>query len=410
MRISSDILISGGGIAGLSAAAAFGSAGFRVICVDPAKPVTSHHEAGVDLRTTAILQKAIVLLSNAGLWERLLPYASPLSTMRIINAKAANTPHSPLQVETSRDFMSLDVPIQDGTSQTADPFGWNIANWILRKEILARLKELPNVDFYSGQYCQSLITRDNNALVTLSDGLQICTKMVVAADGRNSFIRQNLGIGVCVTRYEQKALAFSVTHPIPHNNTSTEIHFRGGPFTLVPLPDVNKSPASAIVWMDKSTEINRLNALSADAFKAELDRRSCLILGPLTPITKISQWSIISQIADRMYGPRTALIAEAAHVVPPIGAQGLNTSYTDLSVLLDLAKENPDAIGDEQMLLRYHHKRHLDVKLRMAGIEFLNRASIASSPSWQKLRGIGLSAFHDIPIIRQKLMKLGLGL
>ena len=236
-----------------------------------------------------------------------------------------------------KDFNAADISDQ--------PFGWNLPNWLLRREILARLTDMPNVSFRPGTATTGLFTREAQALVTLSDGDQIAARLVVAADGRNSTMREALGIAVKTYRYGQKALAFAVTHPVPHDNVSTEIHRSGGPFTLVPLPDRGGLPASAVVWMETGPEIARLAALPVAEFEAAINARSCQILGPLTLASRLTPWPIISQIAARMAGERTALMAEAAHVVPPIGAQGLNMSLGDLRVLLDLAQANPADLG-----------------------------------------------------------------
>ena len=319
-----DIIISGGGVAGLTAAALFGSEGFSVLLCDPAPPVTNGDDDGADLRTTAFLQPAQALLRDAGVWARLSDHAAPLQIMRIVDA-GGPTPEPRI----IRDFDAADI--SDG------PFGWNLPNWRLRREMVARLADLPNVDFRPGVGTASLLTRDAEALLTLTDGTRLRTSLLIAADGRNSPMRSAAGLGVKTTRYGQKALAFAVTHPIPHENVSTEVHRKGGPFTLVPLPDRDGLPCSAVVWMEDGPEALRLFHLEKDLFLAALQERSCGLLGPLTLATRRSIWPIITQIADRMAGERIALIAEAAHVVPPIGAQGLNMSLGDLACLRDLA-------------------------------------------------------------------------
>ena len=395
-RETTDILISGGGVAGLTAAAAFGSAGFRVICVDPEPPVTRMEDAGADLRTTAFLQPSIPVLQAAGLWDRLDPHAAPLQVMRIIDAGGEHP--DPRIV---KDFDAADISDQ--------PFGWNLPNWLLRREMFARLSDLPHVSFRPGLATTRLLTRESEALATLSDGTRIAARMVIAADGRNSTIRDSLGIPVKTTRYGQKALAFAVSHPIPHRNVSTEIHRSGGPFTLVPLPDRDGMPCSAIVWMETGPNVERLVNLPVPDFEAEMNPRSCHILGPLTLLSRRSVWPIISQIADRMAGERTALMAEAAHVVPPIGAQGLNMSLADLRVLLDLAQDNRADIGNAQMLDTYHRKRHLEVQARVTGIDALNRASMMGAQGLRDLRATALNALYSVAPIRKTLMRAGLG-
>lgn len=388
-----EVLVSGGGIAGLIAAAAFGSAGHRVVCVDPAPPVTEEAAEGSDLRSTAFLRPSIAVLQAAGLWDRLSPHATALQVMRIIDA-GGKLP----QARLARDFDAAEISDQ--------PFGWNLPNWLLKREISARLAGLQNVRFLPGTGTAGLLARDSEALATLTDGRRIRAKLVIGADGRNSPVRESLGIGTRTLRYGQKALAFAVTHDRPHDNVSTEIHRSGGPFTLVPLPDRDGKPSSAVVWMERGPETARLRALPREDFEAELNRRSAGVLGLLTQATRLTEWPIISQIADRFTGPRTALIAEAAHVVPPIGAQGLNMSLADLAALLDLSAEDP---GSAESLAAYERRRRPEALARLIGIDALNRASMISARPLRDLRAAALGGLYAVAPVRRFMMRAGLG-
>ncbi|SDI66556.1 UbiH/UbiF family hydroxylase [Salipiger marinus] len=391
-----DILISGGGIAGLIATAAFGAAGFRVLCVDPAPPVTTRESEGSDLRSTAFLQPAQAFLAQAGLWDRLAPHATPLQVMRIVDA-GGEFPEPRL----SRDFNAADISDQ--------PFGWNLPNWLLRREIAAHLADLPGVTFRPGTATTSLFTRDASARVGLSDGRRVEVRLVIAADGRGSPMRQAAGIPVRTTRFGQKALAFAVTHPLPHDNVSTEIHRSGGPFTLVPLPDHEGRPSSAVVWMEEGPKAEALMTLPPEAFEQEMSQRSCHLFGPLTLASRRTIWPIIAQEATRLTAQRLALVAEAAHVVPPIGAQGLNMSLADMRVLHDLASTSPDRLGAPEMLDAYSRARLPDIRARLAGITALNRASMLSAPALRDARAAALNLLYGAPPVRRTLMQLGLG-
>jgi 2-octaprenyl-6-methoxyphenol hydroxylase len=392
-----DIVVSGGGIAGLTAAAAFGAQGLSVLCVDPAPQVTTRDAEGADLRTTALLQPARHVLDAAGLWQRLAPHGTALEVMRVVDAGGEFA-----EPRVTEDFRSSDV--------SDLPFGWNFPNWLLRRELLAALERLDTVDFRSGVSTTSLLTRTGEARVGLSDGTRIRARLVIAADGRNSPMREAAGIPVRTTRYGQKALAFAVTHPIPHENVSTEIHRSGGPFTLVPLPDYEGRPSSAVVWMEDAPRAAELAELDTSAFEDEMSTRSCHLFGPLKLASRRTLWPIISQQAERMAGERVALMAEAAHVVSPIGAQGLNMSLHDLACLLELAKADPNTIGDAKMLAAYHRARHRDVSLRVTGIDLLNRASQASARPLRDARAAGLKAIYGLKPVRHTLMQMGLGL
>jgi 2-octaprenyl-6-methoxyphenol hydroxylase len=130
-------------------------------------------------------------------------------------------------------------------------------------------------------------------------------------------------------------------------------------------------------------------------------------MGQLTPVGGRQAWPIVTQVADRITARRTALMAEAAHVVPPIGAQGLNMSLRDLQAMIDLASARREEIGGESWLLAYARAREPDIRLRALGIDVLNRASIGGLGP---LRALGLRAMHDVAPVRHALMRLGLGL
>ncbi len=393
MTEKTDILISGGGVAGLTAAALFGSNGFRVICVDPAPPVTSRDTEGADLRSTAFLQPSVQVLERAGVWHQLAGHATPLQTMRIVDAG----PDGP---RNSRDFDASDI--------SELPFGWNLPNWLIRRELVARLEQLETVSFRPGVGTDRMLARSTGAKVWLSDGRSVQADLVVAADGRGSALRSAAGIEVTTKRYGQKALAFAVTHQLPHENVSTEIHRTGGPFTLVPLPDYEGKPSSAIVWMEEGPKAQALYELDETAFNAAIANRSCGLFGPLTLASRRSIWPIISQIAHRFSARRLALVAEAAHVVPPIGAQGLNMSLADLQSLLDLSAKHP--LGSDAMLDAYDSARRRDVKLRVSAIDLLNRTSQSDMDWFRELRSWGIGAIHDAKPIRKTLMQMGLGM
>jgi len=393
-RIEADVLVAGGGVAGLTAAAALASAGLRVICVDPVPPVTSAEAEGSDLRSTAFLLPALDLLDRAGLRARLAPHAAELKVMRLADAGGAEG-----VIRETVDFVAEEVG--------AAAFGWNVPNWLLRREMVARLAELPDAELRPGVRVERVTPRTDATLVALSDGTQARVALVIAADGRDSAVREGLGIGARRWGYGQKALAFTVAHERPHEGVSTEIHRSGGPFTLVPLPDRDGAPHSAVIWMEAGPRAAALAAMDDAAFARALQRRSCDVLGALRPAGPRRLWPIIAQVAGRLDGPRAALIAEAAHVVPPIGAQGLNMSLADIAALLDLAQAG--GVGAPDLPGRYHRRRYGDMLLHVAGIDALNRAAIAGARPLRDLRLAGLRAVAGIAPVRRAAMRLGLG-
>ncbi|WP_102109825.1 FAD-dependent monooxygenase [Oceaniglobus roseus] len=392
-RTDTDILVSGGGIAGLVAAAGLAHRGFRVCVVDPVPPVQTEEDPEADLRSTAFLQPARALFERLGLWEALSPEATPLRALRVIDTQGW-----PPQERIRRQFEPADL---------GEPtFGWNIANWRSRAVLARHLEGLENVDLRLGVGFAALLTRTAGAVVTLTDGSRVDAKLVVAADGRNSPVREAAGIGAHSRTYGQSAIVFSVAHDLPHDDVSTEIYNAGGAFTTVPLNDHEGRPASAIVWMNDNARSAELAAMSPEACGAEATLRSVGVLGQMRLLTPRRVWPVITRTADRLTARRTVLIAEAAHVLPPIGAQGLNTSLHDVATLLDCLGEDP---GAPEGLERHARIRGRDVTVRAGVIDLFNRVCRSDFDAVVRLRSAGLRAVHDIAPIRRGVMRAGLG-
>ncbi len=396
MRIQTEILISGGGVAGLIAACVFAAAGFETLCVDPVPPITSPSTKGADLRSTAFLLPSVDLLAQSGLWESLSPHAAPLKIMRILDSGGEAG-----VVREQADFLASDLGVE--------AFGYNLPNTLLRKAMLEFLSKFSNFQLLAPETTGKITPRSTGALLQLASGDQVQAQLVIAADGRNSPLREQLDIDVKTWRYGQKAVVFNTRHTKPHQNISTEIHRSGGPFTLVPLADPHRS---AIVWMERGPKAAELFSMDETSFNQALNQRSCGTLGAIELEGKRAIWPIIAQRAERLNGPRTALIAEAAHVIPPIGAQGLNMSLADLATLSELvfqARNQGQDIGAPALLQAYHRARWPDIARRIAGVDLLNRSSMAEQPFLKDLRRTGLKYLHGIKPLRNELMKRGLG-
>jgi len=390
-----DIFIAGGGLAGLTAAAAFGQSGFRVVRAYPAPP-PAPGAATADRRSTAFLRPARTLLETIGLWDDLAPHATALDALRIVDTEG----WPPVARET-RTFQPRDLG--------AETFGWNLPNALARRAMQDAVATMPGVTLIWSAGFRQILTRTSEVRVTLTDGQRIAARLAIAADGRDSALRTAAGIGTRTRRYGQRALAFTATHARPHDNLSTEVNNQSGAFTTVPLPDIDGAPASAIVWMNGGRRTRDLAAMSTDDFNAEMTARACEMLGPMRRATPLAQWPIVTRTADRLTAERVALVAEAAHVLPPIGAQGLNTSLHDIAALHALVAADPQTLGQPEALARYEATRARDIAIRARVIDLYNRLCQSGEAPVQALRRAGLRMVHDLPPLRKTVMQAGLG-
>tara|TARA_R110000751_G_scaffold74819_5_gene151136 strand:- start:4199 stop:5452 length:1254 start_codon:yes stop_codon:yes gene_type:complete len=408
MMQETEILIAGGGIAGLSAAARLAADGHQIVIVDPAPAQNAQNnapadDAATDLRTTAFLKPGIDTLTYADVWDDMQTSGAQLRVMRIVDAGGVE--------RTARETADF-----NGAETSDGYFGWNITNIAAKAALLRKIATLDNVrlinDCRVTGYTPPTAAGPGPAIITLSDGQKFATSLVLAADGRNSTLRNLAGIRFNRWSYDQDALVFAVTHHTPHDNISTEIHRSGGPLTLVPMPDHNGKACSSVVWMVPHARATQLAAMDDAALARALTRDTMNLFGPVEIVTQRAVWPMVAQIAHRLTAPRLALVAETAHVVPPIGAQGLNMSLHDIETLakqIDLAKlENKD-IGSDELLHRWERRQLPKTIARVGGIDLLNRAAMAEPEFLRDLRYAGLCAINHIGPLRRLAIKAGIG-
>ena len=394
-----DIIVVGGGIAGLTTMSLLSKLGFKVLCVEPLRPPAQSKLQTSDLRSTAYLVNAVNLLKEAGLWQNLKEHAEELKIMRICDA---GVPSETIR-ETSFSSKEVGLPY----------FGYNIPNWFAKKSILSSINSFNASKIMFGVKAVGLINRIDEAILKLSNGKMLSAKLIIGADGKDSDIRFLSNINLKKWDNFQDAIACMVTHENDHEGTSIEILETGGPCTLVPLKSLSDGKfRSAVVWMETRTQAKRLMHLNEKDFSNKLSERTKFLLGKCKLDTKRTIYPITSQIADKFYEGRVALIAEAAHVMPPIGAQGLNTSFEDISMLVKLLKKaiatNSD-IGAPSLLREYGSIRRRITKSKMIGINLLNNTSKSNSLLTKRLRKLGLGLINRNTILKTSLMKAGLG-
>ncbi|HZP20236.1 MAG TPA: UbiH/UbiF family hydroxylase [Bauldia sp.] len=373
-----EIVVAGAGPVGLAAAISLHQAGRDAVLVSPQRPA--------DERTSALLAGSVAFLESAGIWPGVLAQAAPLASLRIVDA--------------TRRLIRAPEVLFHAAEIDLDQFGFNVANRDLIAALEATAERLGLRRIAAA--VEDARWDEDAAILALSGGGTIAAKLVVAADGRRSRLRELAGIGTDEWRYPQAALVANLGHARGHEDTSTEFHYEGGPFTLVPLP----GRRSSLVWVDEPAAIDRAAALPPAELAATVEERSFSLLGEVAIDGSLQVFPLSGMTAGSVRSRRLVLVGEAAHVVPPIGAQGLNLGYRDVAALGRLLAGAGDPGGDD-LLAAYERARRADVLTRTLAVDALNRTLLTGFLPAQALRGAGLFLLDRVPALRRAVMRQG---
>ena len=383
---SFDIAVVGTGPAGLAAALALAGLGARVVAIGAAT-------VNRDTRTAALFGGSITLLDNLGVGEVCRQAGEPITGIRIIDDMGS----------------LLRAPEVTFTATEADleRFGYNVPNACLVEALRARAGELPHLTLVDAN-AEEIVVGDTGAEIHLADGRALAAKLIVGADGRQSLCRQAAQIPVKTWTYEQSALACTFAHQRPHGGISTEFHRPAGPFTVVP----SRGNTSSLVWVERPDVAKVLAALDETGFRPALERRLQGMLGAVGDIGPRGVFPLTGMAAQTAGRNRVALVGEAVHVIPPIGAQGLNLGLRDAACLADCVADALATGGDiaaPAVLEAYGRMRRTDIASRIWTVDLLNRSLLSSAAPVQALRGIGLHILKNVGPLRRFAMREGLG-
>jgi 2-octaprenyl-6-methoxyphenol hydroxylase len=379
-----DVAVVGAGPAGLIAGLALAETGFSTSVIGP-RPNPN------DSRTAALFQGSIELLKRVGAWPQIAVASEPLDAIRLIDATGA------LIRAPEVTFRASEIG--------QDAFGYNVPNAVLTAE-LERLA-VERVTRIITPAVARIETGSDGVSLETADGATFTATLVAAADGRASPCRAAAGISVRQWSYDQAAIVCGFTHTRGHKRISTEFHRRAGPLTIVPGP----GNSSNLVWVETKAEAERLAALPDAEFISELSRHLAGLVGTITAINPRNMFPLSGQTADPLAKNRIALIGESGHVIPPIGAQGLNLGFRDAATLADIAADARTAgedIGGDKAMAAYDKARRPDVTSRVWTVDVLNRSLLSQYTPVHMLRGLGLFALSTVAPLRHRLMREGM--
>ncbi len=379
---TAEVAVIGGGPAGLVSAIALALAGVETILFAP--PPEDDH------RTTALLAGSVTALATIGAWEACQPHAAALVCIRVVD-------------DTHRLLRAPEVAFS-AAEIGLEAFGYNIENRHLIVALYQRAAQL-NIRHVA---TPALSVASDPAGVRIEyAGGAVRVRLAVGADGQRSLCRAAAGISTTRRTYPQTALTLNLAHARSHENASTEFHTESGPFTLVPLP----GRRSSLVCVLDPARAAELFATEPDELAVALERRAHSILGPMQVEPGCGLFPLAVETAHSFARDRIALVGEAAHVVPPIGAQGLNLGLRDAATLAEIvadARREGTDVGSPDVLARYEAQRRADVTSRRIGIDLLNRSLLADFLPIQGARGLSLFLVDRIGPLRRALMREGI--
>jgi 2-octaprenyl-6-methoxyphenol hydroxylase len=389
-KLSHDVIIIGGGPAGLSMACLLGQKNYRVACIDREPPDIQALES-FDGRTTAISCGSRQVLEAAGVWDHMSNKGCPIEIIEI------------------SDGDSPTLVTFDHRNVGQDAFGWIFENRDLRRALFAQANQDKNVDHIAPAQISNMESHPDHIAVTLSDGREFSASLLIGADGRQSTVREWAGIGNRAWSYEQHAVICTVRHTHPHKNIAIENFRPEGPFAVLPMNDDDQGHRSSVVWSLHGPIKDSLLHASDEVFSTALNARFPDFYGSVKCVSKRAAYPLGLIHAHNYTAHRVALIGDAAHGIHPIAGQGLNLGFRDIACLAEVITSYDD-IGSAPCLAAFERKRRPDNMAMAATTDILNRLFSNNISPIKGLRRAGLRIVDKTKPVKKFFMKQAMGM
>jgi 2-octaprenyl-6-methoxyphenol hydroxylase len=394
------VCIVGAGPVGGTLACRLAMAGVATAIVDRAPLPPMEHPA-FDGRAYAIAASPRRLLEAAGLWDKLPQPTCPIRDIRVTDGRVGR-PASPLHLH----FATRDLGAEAG------PFGWMVEARSLRVALNAHMAALSALRIFAPARAD-VERQPDGVVVRVAGGPDIACRLVIAAEGRGSALREAAGIPVTRLPYGQTGIVCAVAHERPHHNVALEHFLPSGPFAQLPMCAAADAPhVSAIVWTERDRLARIILGLDDARFAREVGRRLGDHLGAVRPIGRRWSYPLEAMIAHRYTDTRLALVGDAAHGIHPIAGQGLNLGFRDVEVLaglvIDAVASGVDP-GAPALLARYQRQRRPDNLAMLAATDALDRLFSNDRRVVRMARDLGIAAVHRVPPLKRMFMRQAMG-
>lgn len=382
-----DVIILGGGLVGLALAAALDSSGLSSIVIDPADP-ESRKNIAFDGRTSAVSSSSRRMFDTVGISDHFPEPGCPIR-----------------RIEVADGLDPGGLAFDPGEDE--EPLGWMHENRHLRVALHARAEAGRNIWLMWKAKPAGVERGEHGVTVQLEDGRKVGAPLLIAAEGRNSPMREAAGIRCARWKYDHSAIVSTLRHERPHDHVAYEIFYPQGPFALLPMTDDEGGHRSAIVWSVARDNADGFLSLSEEDFSAEAEAAMGGFLGKISLLAPRSTYPLGFHHAARITDHRLALVGDAAHGMHPIAGQGVNVGYRDAAALAQVLVEGARLgldLGDQQLLTRYQRWRSLDTFMVSLATDGLTRIYGIPGKTASKVRRFGMSVINRIGPVKDRLM------